>query len=149
MRASETAGKVVTDFTRASNCDGCSESNDAANAVAVQRDGKIIVAGSSDSQGGTDVKDHSIYDFALARYNDDGSLDSSFGRGGTVLTDLHSGSSDVAEDTVIQPDGRIVVAGLRKIIAGGRYDFALARYTTRGRLDPTFGSGGRLATDFG
>jgi uncharacterized delta-60 repeat protein len=142
-------GRVLTDFTRASNCDGCQKSKDSANALAIQRDGKIVVVGSSDSQGGTDISDHSIYDFALARYNDDGSLDSSFGRGGKVLTDFASGSSDIAQAVVLQPDSKLVVAGLRRIIAGERYDFALARYTTTGRLDGNFGSRGRASTDFG
>jgi uncharacterized delta-60 repeat protein len=142
-------GKVLTDFTRASNCSGCPNSRDSANALAIQRDGKIVLVGSSDARGDTDISDHSIYDFALARYNDNGSLDSSFGRGGKVLTDFASGSSDIAEAVAVQRNGKLVVAGLRRIIAGERYDFALARYTTTGSLDATFGRGGRVATDHG
>jgi uncharacterized delta-60 repeat protein len=113
-------GEVTTDFG----------GFDVAQAVAVQSDGKIVAVGSS---GG---------DFALARYNADGSLDSGFGSGGKVTTDF--GGFDAGSATVIQPDGRIVAAGRT---GGG--DFALARYNANGSLDPTFGIGGKVTTDFG
>jgi uncharacterized delta-60 repeat protein len=141
-------GKVVLDFTPKSNCAGCMKNEDVAYAVAVQGDGKIVAAGSSDLQGLCDDNGHSCDIFALVRLNDDGSLDRSFGRGGKVLTQfvLRSGerSSSIAQSMVIQRDGKIVAAGL-----GNGYDFALARYTTSGRLDPTFGRGGKVLTDFG
>jgi uncharacterized delta-60 repeat protein len=141
-------GKVVIDFTPSSNCAGCTRNTDAAYAVAVQRDGKIVAAGSSDLHGLCDDNGHSCDTFALVRFDDDGSLDRSFGRGGQVLTQFVSRSgersSSIAQSVVIQRDGKIVVAGL-----GNGYDFALARYTTSGRLDPTFGRGGKVLTDFG
>lgn len=107
-----------------------------ANAVAVQPDGKIVVAGFADQVSGINS------DFALVRYNPDGSLDTSFDGDGIVTTDL-SGQDDDARALVIQPDGKIVVAGT----AGE--DIALARYTTDGKLDNTFGSGGTRITDLG
>jgi uncharacterized delta-60 repeat protein len=139
-------GKVATDFSSAAGC--CPWSNDAAHALVVQPDGKIVTVGESDGGAHSD-QDHSIFKFALARYNDDGSLDTSFGRGGTVQTKFArrpstEASSSIAEAVVIQRDGKIVVAGL-----GNGYDFALARYTTGGRLDRSFGSGGKVLTDFG
>jgi len=84
-------------------------------------------------------------DFALARYNPDGSLDATFGSGGTVITDF--GPIDAAEAIVLQPDGKLVVAGSSCSL--GLCDFALARYNSNGSSDSTLGSGGKVATDFG
>ena len=101
--------------------------------IAIQSDGKIVVAG------------HSLSDIALARYNTDGSLDSTFGSGGTIITDL--GGGDLAHAVVIQPDGKIVVAG-KTTSNQTLSDFALVRYRSNGRLDPNFGAGGVVRTDF-
>jgi uncharacterized delta-60 repeat protein len=106
------------------------------NAVAVQRDGKLVVAGYAADASNIDT------DFALVRYNADGSLDPSFGTGGVVTTDLGTRSDDVRA-IVIQPDGRIVVAGT----AGE--DIAVARYMPDGKLDTGFGTGGLTITDLG
>lgn len=96
--------------------------------LALQPDHKIVAAGWSFSVPGSD--------FALARYNPDGSLDSSFGDGGKVTTDFTTG--DEGHALVIQPDGKIVVAG--QSLA----NYALARYRPDGSLDPSFGSDGRV-----
>ncbi len=112
-------GKQTTDFG----------GSDAAAAVAMQADGKIVVAGSS---GGN---------FALARYGADGALDPSFSGDGLVTTDL--GGTDTGQGVAIQTDGKIVVAGS----SGG--NFALARYTAGGGLDPSFSGDGLQTTDFG
>jgi uncharacterized delta-60 repeat protein/uncharacterized repeat protein (TIGR01451 family) len=117
-------GEVTTDFG----------GSDGAQAVAIQSDGKIVAVGGTFS--------FPSGDFALARYNADGSLDPSFGSGGKMTTDF--GGFDAASAAVIQPDGRIVAAG-----RSGSGDFALARYNADGSLDPTFGSGGKVTTDFG
>jgi uncharacterized delta-60 repeat protein len=94
--------------------------DDGAEAVAVQPDGKIVVAGTSyQSQAGTG------YDFAVARLEDDGTLDQSFGDGGRALTDF--GPDDGAVGVAIQPDGKIVVAGMTSQPGTG-LDFAVARY---------------------
>ena len=118
-------GKVTTKFTRVF---------DTAFAVAIQRDRKIIAAGTADISG-----------FALARYNPDGSLDPSFGVGGKVITDLAE-SGNAANDIVIQPDGKIVAAG--RLVTGGANDFVVVRYNPDGSLDTTFGTGGRTVTSF-
>lgn len=84
------------------------------NGVAVQGDGKIVVTGDS-SSGGTG------FDFALLRYQVDGTLDTSFGGTGMVTTDFTG--DDRANGVALQPDGKIVVAG-----SSGAGDFAVARY---------------------
>jgi uncharacterized delta-60 repeat protein len=142
-------GKVLTDFTPATNCSGCEKSKDSIHALAIQADGKIVAVGSSDAHGNCDDRGHSCDNFALARYDVDGSLDPSFGSGGKVVTGFvrrppHEPSSSLGEAVAIQKNGKLLVAGL---VAG--YDFALARYTTGGRLDRSFGSGGKVLTDFG
>jgi uncharacterized delta-60 repeat protein len=129
-----TGGKVKTDFHRR---------NDLAHGMALQPDGKIVVAGISfigiSAAGG---------DFAVARYNTDGTLDSSFGVGGKVTTDF--GLTDQASSVVVQPDGKIIVAGgtYATFPAGGG-QFALARYNSNGSIDTSFGVGGLVRTSFG
>jgi uncharacterized delta-60 repeat protein len=106
-----------------------------ANAAVVQ-DGKVVAAGFA-VVGAT-------VDFALARYHRDGALDRSFGTGGRVTTDF--GGGDQAQALVVQADGKLVAAGFTN--AGAGEDFALARYRPNGTLDPTFGTGGKVTTDF-
>jgi uncharacterized delta-60 repeat protein len=116
-------GKVMTDFGGFEQAFG----------VAIQPDGRIVAAGG----GGMGI------DFALARYNRDGTLDSSFDGDGKVTTDF--GSSDAALGVAIRPDGKIVAAG----ITLGVGDFALAWYNRDGSLDTSFDSDGKVTTDFG
>jgi uncharacterized delta-60 repeat protein len=111
------------------------DGGDQANAVAVQGDGKIVVAGYG-TRSGIDG------DVAVVRYNADGTPDEDFGAHGIATADLGTRSDD-ARAVVIQPSGKIVVAG----VAGE--DVALARFTASGDLDGTFGQGGRRITDFG
>jgi uncharacterized delta-60 repeat protein len=122
-----TSGLVTTDF---------GGRGDFALASAVQTDGKVVVAGNSSLQGVFAV------DFALARYNSDGTLDPTFGSSGTVLTDFGA-QLDAAFDVTLQPDGKILAVGI------SASNFAVARYTPTGALDPTFGAGGLVTTDFG
>ena len=107
--------------------------------VMVQADGKLVVAGFNSN--GTDT------DFTLTRYNTDGTLDASFGGGdGIVITDL--GGNDQAQSVILQPDGKIVVAGYSS--NGTDDDFTLIRYNSDGSLDTSFGGGdGIVTTDFG
>lgn len=107
-------------------------------AVAVQSDGKIVVAGITNN--GTD------FDFAVVCYMSSGVLDGSFGTGGKVTTAVGSGS-DAAYGVAVQSDGKIVVVGISLI--GSSYDFALVRYTTSGDLDSSFGTGGKVTTAIG
>ena len=109
--------------------------------IAIQPDGKIVMAGTAY----TDTDDHRSYDLALARCNTDGSWDSTFGEEGLVTTDF-SGGDDYGRGVIIQADGRIVVVGRTEASSG--FDFALARYNADGSQDRTFGTGGTVATDF-
>jgi uncharacterized delta-60 repeat protein len=113
--------------------------------VALQSDGKIIAAGTFfvDFNPG-DISDT---DFALARYDPDGTPDATFGNGGTVTTDF-VGFEDDAFSVLIQPDGKIVAVGSANDPATF-YDFAAARYLSNGTIDTTFGVVGKVQTDFG
>jgi uncharacterized delta-60 repeat protein len=104
-----------------------------AGAVAIQADGKIVAAGSR----GNGV--------ALTRFTAGGRLDRSFGSGGSVVTGFGSGSNAYATALAIQSDGKLVVAGF----VSGRTDLALVRYSSNGRLDPSFGKGGRVLARIG
>jgi uncharacterized delta-60 repeat protein len=121
-------GKVTTDFVGREDC---------SYALALQPDGKLVVAGYAWNGNNED--------FALARYNSDGSLDASFDGDG-LLTTSFSGSYDAAYALALQPDGKLVAAGITSIIGNG--DFALARYNPDGSLDTSFGGDGRVTTDF-
>jgi uncharacterized delta-60 repeat protein len=123
-------GKVTTDF--AGGVD------QAFGGVAIQADGKIVAAGCLACFSGTP-------DFALARYNTDGSLDTTFDGDGKVTTDF-AAAPDIAYGVVIQANGKIVVAG--EAVVSGIFDFALARYNTDGSLDTTFSGDGKVTTDF-
>jgi uncharacterized delta-60 repeat protein len=108
--------------------------------LALQPDGKIVVAGFSDASASGD------FDFALARYLPNGTLDMTFSGDGKVLTDFGSGS-DYAQALVLQPNSKIVVAG--QSAASGNQDIALARYLPNGTLDATFSGDGKVLTPFG
>jgi uncharacterized delta-60 repeat protein len=108
-------------------------------ADAIQPDGKIVIAGTRYNGGGPNY-----WDFAVSRYNADGSLDTTFGGTGTVYTDL-SGQSDQPHSVVIQADGKIVVGGIGG--NGPHFFWELARYNTDGSLDPSFGNGGVVLTN--
>lgn len=128
-----TGGSATFDF------DG---QEDLAHAIAVQPDGGIVVAGGN---RGPETRAN----FELVRLHADGSLDSTFGKLGRIVTDFEGGR-DEAHALVLQPDGKIVVAGetLRKRAPTG-IDFSLARYLKDGRLDREFGDGGKVLTDIG
>ncbi|MBI5278494.1 MAG: hypothetical protein HY854_18795 [Burkholderiales bacterium] len=112
---------------------------DSAWELAVQPDGKVLIAGMGNfNQSGYGG------DFAMARVNPDGSLDTGFGAGGIVVTDLGGGRAGATE-VVLQDDGRIVLGGMTD---GASRDFAMARYTSSGALDSSFGSGGIVRKSF-
>ena len=121
----DTDGKVTTDI-------GTSTA-DSGSAVAIQSDGKIVVAGTSGSST----------DFAAVRYNTDGSLDTSFDTDGKVTTDIGTSTTDSGSAVAIQSDGKIVAAGTSS------NDFAVVRYTTTGALDTSFDTDGKVTTDIG
>ncbi len=121
-----------------------------ASAVVVQDDGKILVGGE------VDPSDPTLGDFALVRYNRDGSLDDGgpddttpgdqFGHDGRVTTGFGPGRDDSVADLVIQSDGKIVAGGTSSVSTARL--FALARYHVDGTIDQTFGTGGTKTTDF-
>lgn len=119
-------GKVLTNSTPGA---------DYAIDLAVQTDGKIVAGGFSVRLGGR---------IAIHRYNDNGTLDTSFSVDGKVFTNLSPGA-DWVGGMEVQPDGKIVVAG-RSGGLGGM--IAIVRYNPNGTLDPTFSGNGWVATNF-
>jgi uncharacterized delta-60 repeat protein len=109
-----------------------------ATAVALQPDGKVVVVGASDDDSAQDT-------FTLARYEPNGSLDPTFGSGGIVRTPIGIASA-VAYAVVLQPDGKIVVAGRSQ---SASQQFTIARYNADGSLDTDFGNGGIVTTAVG
>ena len=119
------AGFVTTDFG--------SNRNDSAFDVAIQNDGRIVVAG----QATLIVSGSPVTQFGLARYNVDGTLDTSFDLDGKVTTViLPGGGADNIRGLAIQADGRIIVAG--NTGSGSFFDVVMARYNTSGSLDASF-----------
>ena len=131
------AGKVTTDFS----C-GNPAAYQEVNAVALQPDGKIVVAGFLDigcQQQGA---------WWLSRYNANGTLDTTFGNGGIVRTAFVNTWDEHATAIVIQPDGKIVAAGFTVNPSAEVYQtLILARYNTDGTLDSSFGESGRVLGD--
>jgi uncharacterized delta-60 repeat protein len=115
-------------------------SNQEAEAIALQADGKVVIAGFV-STGMTSSE------FILERYNTNGSPDNSFGNNGKVLTSFSAGSGHGAHALAIQADGRIVAAG--HAIINGQFKFALSRYLTTGVLDNSFGVNGKVISSVG
>src|SRR5262249_54528810 len=116
-------------------------SAEAARAVALQPDGKIIAVGRAAT--GYSRSTGYQYDFGVVRYNTDGTLDNTFSGDGKTTTVVVRDHGDQPSDVEVQKDGKIVVAGF----ADG--DFALVRYTTDGSLDTAFGgkAQGKVITD--
>lgn len=103
--------------------------------VAIQEDGKIILAGYIDTITG--------YDFAVVRLNTDGSLDTSFDEDGTSTANFF-GLNDFGREVKIQPDGKIIVVG--DVFNGDDTDFGVARFNTDGTIDTTFDNDGLVIT---
>jgi uncharacterized delta-60 repeat protein len=118
-------GIVVTDFG----------ANETASALAIQPDGKIVVAGGADG------------DIVVARYLPSGAVDSGFGSGGVVRTDL--GGFESASGVAVDATGRVVVVGSTAPAGAFASDAVVARYLPSGSLDPAFASGGVFKKDFG
>jgi len=127
-------------------------SGSGASALVSQKDGKLVAAGFSDYTVVAEGNDLPLSRFAIDRYNANGSLDPSFGRGGKVTTAIGVRSSATA--LAMQKDGKFVAAGFSEDngsdrIGDRRPAFALARYNANGSLDPSFGSGGKVTTRIG
>lgn len=123
-------GTVETDF---------GPGDDSVTKALLQSDGKLLVVGAAENAFGDE-------DFAIARYDANGDLDTSFGLDGRLTTDFGSGNDGVI-DAVLQTDGKILAVG--KATVNGNADFGIARYNVNGTLDTNFGNGGKVTTDFG
>ena len=123
-----TGGKVTTDM---------SATNEQLEDLLIGPGGTITAAGFAET--------NLVPRFALAQYLIGGHLDPSFGTGGKTLIDVSAGS-DIAYSIARQSDGKFVLAGFAS--NGGRQDWGLARVGPHGRLDPTFGNGGKVITHF-
>jgi uncharacterized delta-60 repeat protein/LPXTG-motif cell wall-anchored protein len=121
-----TGGKTTTDLGI----------HDWGNSVAVQTDGKIVVAGYSGTANRNEL--------AIVRYNTDGTLDNTFGTGGKVTI---ANESSEGYSVMLQADGKILVSG--RAYSDSTSSFMVVRYNTNGSLDTTFGTGGKVTTDFG
>ena len=124
-------GKQTTDF-------GFGLSSAAA--TVRQPDGKIVAVGTDRGRG--------TLAFALARYNPNGSLDTSFSGDGKQRTEFVEGLAEAA-GVALQGNGKIVVVGHALPAGFSQYDFALARYNPDGSLDTSFSGDGKQTTDFG
>ncbi|MFN0278168.1 MAG: Calx-beta domain-containing protein [Pyrinomonadaceae bacterium] len=120
-----------------------SQGSDGGRSVAIQSDGKIVVAGYADdlNQGQTD--------FVVVRYNSNGTLDTSFNGTGIVRTAVNSGSQNFtySRSLSIQSDGKIVVVG--SALINSNYTFAVVRYNRDGTLDTSFNGTGKVTTPSG
>jgi uncharacterized delta-60 repeat protein len=110
--------------------------NDEVERIATQIDGKIVCAGYSENSGGN-------YDFAVLRYNPDGTLDTTFNGTGKLLRSIGPGD-DYATGLAIQPDGKIIVSGTS--FNGTDDDIAITRLNVDGSIDSSFGTGGTVRT---
>ena len=121
-----TGGKTTTDLGI----------HDWGNSVAVQTDGKIVLAGYSGTASRNEL--------AVVRYNTNGALDNTFGTGGKVTI---ANESSEGYSVMLQADGKILVSG--RAYSDNTSSFMVVRYNTNGSLDTTFGTGGKVTTDFG
>jgi uncharacterized delta-60 repeat protein len=121
-----------------------STSSEAAHSVIIQGDGKICVAGIAVFTVGKGKNSESASDFALVRYNADGSLDMTFGVSGTVVTpNIGGGSADnQSPELALQSDGKIVLAGITDSVSPSA--MAVVRYTSNGLIDSSLGASGIL-----
>lgn len=112
--------------------------------IVIQPDGKILAGGYSD----TSENPIGFQDFALARFNANGSLDATFKGGGKFTYDF--GGSEFVREVLLQPDGQIIIAGSYGNVGSTSGQFALIRFTTTGENDGSFGpNGGQIAINFG
>jgi uncharacterized delta-60 repeat protein len=125
----DTDGKVTATFS--------ANTFEEVSGVFVLPDGKIIVSGNTDFVGGQD-------DFAVMRFNTDGSLDNTFGSGGRTLTGFNINSGDLSTAMAVYPNGKIVVAG-----QAGYGTIALCRFNANGTIDTGFDDDGKITFEIG
>ena len=140
-------GKVITDFSTSTNF-----TDDSAVAITVQPDGRIVLAGTTGNEFASDA--------ALARYEPDGTPDTTFGLDGTgrVISDFGTdyekagfgAQVDTVNSVALLADGSILVGGsTHSVLANQSLEFLVACYDPAGTLDPRFGTDGVVRTDFG
>lgn len=130
--------EVTTNF----NAGGSSD--DKGQAIAVQSDGKVLVAGTVERSAGNS-------DFGIVRYKADGTIDTSFGTNGKVVIpfNLSGRQTDRATGIAVQADGKIVVVGFASATSSDNHDFAVVRLNSNGTLDTTFSGDGKQTVSFG
>lgn len=135
-----TNGKKTISF----DLGGSGNNQDVATCVQIQADGKIVIGGYTQRDG------FGNFDYALTRLNTDGSLDLTFSNDGkaTVAFDYGGGGDDRATGMVIQPDGKIIIAGYSQISGNGHNAFTIARLNSDGQLDSSFTGDGRKWISF-
>lgn len=124
--------------------------NDEANAVLIDADGKIVAAGVANMPHNSALfTENASDDFALLRYNSDGTLDTTFAADGTIVTSVSPiFGADRAWVVGLQADGKLVAAGVARdgTPDSSSREFAAARYNVDGSLDPTFNGDGKVTT---
>ncbi len=123
-------GSVDTTFGVGGKAITYIENQSEGKSLAIQQDGRIILGG------------HSSWYINLARYLSDGKPDSSFGEAGTIITDLEGYYAESCRSVLIQPDGKIIVAGYASHFSNDKQFLILLRYHTNGTRDSTFGING-------
>jgi uncharacterized delta-60 repeat protein len=145
-------GRLDPAFNGGSVTTALGEVGDVLHGVAAQSDGRIVAAGAATRASN---KDHGRPEtFSLVRYTPAGRLDETFGDGGKVLTQVSTDDLSHASVVMLQPDGKILVAGSALTqhwwpLPVRRWDFAVVRYMPTGRLDTSFGSGGKAVHSVG
>lgn len=122
-------GKIVADFG----------GDDKGYGVAIDAQGRLFIAGSTIVSGKTSV--------ALMCYKADGTLDTTFGAGGKLITDFGGSSENQGYSLKIDASGKVLIAG--STVINGKRDVAVVRYTATGLLDTSFGANGQVTTDCG
>jgi uncharacterized delta-60 repeat protein len=111
--------------------------------IAIQPNGKLVVTGTSCLTGSWPDGD---CDVAIARYNQNGTLDLTFSTDGKLTTDFGNSTNGTWSGVAIRADGKIVVAG--HMHNGANFDFAVYRYTANGEPDTTFSGDGMVNINF-
>lgn len=132
------AGQIDTDFGTNGAVLTDMGGVDTLRSVAIQPDGKIVVAGETNQSP--------FLNLAIARYLPNGLLDNTFNGNGKIITRVNSNSFNLAYAIAIQPNGKILVAGGTVL---GNFDFAVLRFTPDGSPDVTFNQDGQVTTDLG
>jgi len=114
-------------------------SDDIGLSLAIQPDGKILLGGRCQGVSNND--------FCIARFNSDGTLDTSFGSPNGYIIQPIGSSDDIGQSLAIQPDGKILLGGY--CYNGNNYDFCIARFNSDGTLDTSFGTNGKVIQDIG